>query len=514
MHSPSLKQKLLACLLGTTSTDDGLVENASIFDLFDFMDLELNSPEKPEVLGDWLNGIDLDVCREISDADLHMYNLSKMKDLLLLRRIEFYRSRSIPPTAQEETDINKQITDVIEFHAVDNQVKLIWASRLRLLQSWTQLTLLMIRTSEFEDPAKISFLLRTLQTILPWLENNLSNDQEAVQLSKLAKCLLFALNFDSSSFKQGDIMDMVSERLFVLFQLSLRAIISIGAHSTLKENFYSIIYRYLTGMADLSGISGFHRRPSIQTIRAAGDRFIEIVCDDAYASEPMCRISALLLLSALVKMATHENVTDVIDSLARLNFIAILVDSIQNLPTDLIETAQQGEQSCKQSLRYISQHSTDVLLQLSYCHARLVLLLHLSQTRYGATAVLNSGLFHSIQASGLFATDPDLGVGKLNASLSIPGLLPTLCPFLGLLLTRAWFRYRSQRCNKAAFRPVSSRYESHLRSCFEPWIAKRVYSRPGSQISHGESTLYHGSTQEISRSWRRKKQCVHRRRSG
>ena len=51
-------------------------------------------------------------------------------------------------------------------------------------------------------------------------------------------------------------------------------------------------------------------------------------------------------------------------------------------------------------------------MQLSYCHARLVLLLHISQTRVGATAVLNAGLFHSIQVSCLFAMDPDLGVGK------------------------------------------------------------------------------------------------------
>lgn len=342
MRSPSLKQRLFAALLGTTTTDDGLVEHASIFDLFDFMDLEFSNPEKPQVLVASLNDIDLDICRESSDS-LGIYNLVKVKDLLLLRRVELFRSRTLPPTAQEEADVNKQITELLEFHAVENQVKLIWASRLRLLQSWTQLVLLMIQTGDFDGPAKTSFLLRTLQTILPWLENNLSNVEEAVELAKLAKCVLFALDFDSDSFKQGDMGELVSDRLFVLFQLSLRAIISIGTNPTLKECFYSIAYRYLTGMSDISGISGVHRRPSIQTIRSAGDRFIDIVCDDAYASEPMCRISALLLLSALIKMAKNENVTDAIDSLVRLNFIAILVGSIQNMPTDLRETARQGK---------------------------------------------------------------------------------------------------------------------------------------------------------------------------
>lgn len=56
-------------------------------------------------------------------------------------------------------------------------------------------------------------------------------------------------------------------------------------------------------------------------------------------------------------------------------------------------------------------------MQLSYCHARLALLLSLSRTRHGAAAVLNAGLFHSVKLSGLFATDPDLGVGKYSLNL-------------------------------------------------------------------------------------------------
>ena len=137
--------------------------------------------------------------------------------------------------------------------------------------------------------------------------------------------------------------DLVSDRLFSLFQLSLRAITSIGANPTLKEYFYSISYRYLTGLSDVSGIAGLHQRPSIKTIKAAGDRFTDVVCDDAYSGEPMCRISALLLLSTLVKMAKKENDTYAIEALGRLNFIAILVGSIANMPSDLRQTSREGE---------------------------------------------------------------------------------------------------------------------------------------------------------------------------
>jgi len=50
--------------------------------------------------------------------------------------------------------------------------------------------------------------------------------------------------------------------------------------------------------------------------------------------------------------------------------------------------------------------------------------LQISQTRFGASAVLSAGLFHSIKVSGLFTIDPDLGVGKyFQANTSIDQLL-------------------------------------------------------------------------------------------
>jgi nuclear pore complex protein Nup205 len=64
-------------------------------------------------------------------------------------------------------------------------------------------------------------------------------------------------------------------------------------------------------------------------------------------------------------------------------------------------------------------------MQLSYCHAKLALLLQISQTRLGAVAVLNSGLLHSVKISGLFVTDPDLGVGEFQ-------LTHRLCPHTNL----------------------------------------------------------------------------------
>jgi nuclear pore complex protein Nup205 len=51
---------------------------------------------------------------------------------------------------------------------------------------------------------------------------------------------------------------------------------------------------------------------------------------------------------------------------------------------------------------------------ISYYTSVLALLLRLSRTRAGATALLNAGLFPSIRASALFSTDPDIGLDVDN----------------------------------------------------------------------------------------------------
>jgi hypothetical protein len=55
----------------------------------------------------------------------------------------------------------------------------------------------------------------------------------------------------------------------------------------------------------------------------------------------------------------------------------------------------------------------DVPALLNYHNACLALLLRVSQSRLGASQVLNAGLFKAVRDSQLFSADPDIGIGKL-----------------------------------------------------------------------------------------------------
>ncbi|TVY84878.1 Nucleoporin [Lachnellula suecica] len=408
-RSPSLKQRIFETLMGSTRVDDGqMFPHAAVFDLFDFMESDFNPPLRPSQLSFFRN-IDLHTCLDDQDDPDSASSIAKIEELLVLRRAELMNAKKLEDP-QEVALVNQQAQDLLSFFAIDNKTKLIRAARLEVLRAWVQLMLLMTGSGDFEKTSKTSIMLRTLQTIMSRLESDLGNVLEAMELAKLAKAVIFSLDFDPESFKQGDMADLVSDRLFHLFHVSLKAINSLGAQTPLKEIFYNISYRYLTGMSDVVSTPGIRRRHSIQTIKSAGEKFIDVVCDDAYASEPACRISALLILGALVNMGKQEGSKYIIESLTRLNFITILVGSIQNIPTDLRETAVERNLPISKMLFMPANLELDVDIQLSYCNAKLALLLQISQTRFGAATVLNAGLFHAIRESGLFIIDPDLGV--------------------------------------------------------------------------------------------------------
>jgi nuclear pore complex protein Nup205 len=411
-HSPSLKQRIFETLMGSTRIEDGqMYSHTAIFDFFDFMEPEFRLPERPVGLS-FFQDIDLHACLDNPDDPESTSNIHRIEELLVLRRAELANTKKVE-SPQDLAVVNQQAQELLNFFAMDNQIKSIRAARLKVLRAWVQLMLLLNGSGGFEKTSKTSIMLRTLQTIMPRLESelDLENVSEAMELAKLAKAVIFSLDFDTESFKQGDMGDLVNDRLFHLFHVSLKAINSLGSQTPLKEVFYNITYRYLTGMSDIASIPGIRRRHSIQTIKSAGERFIDVVCDDACASEPTCRIAALLLLGALVTMGKHENSKYIIESLTRLNFITILVASIQKIPNHLRETAVERMLPLFCISLILADLAIDVDLQLSYCNAKLALLLQLAQTRFGAATVLNAGLFHAIKESRLFVIDPDLGVG-------------------------------------------------------------------------------------------------------
>tara|TARA_R110002003_G_C704152_1_gene25472 strand:- start:715 stop:1815 length:1101 start_codon:yes stop_codon:yes gene_type:complete len=249
-----------------------------------------------------------------------------------------------------------------------------------------------VHSCDFDNAARSSFILQTMQVILPKLEQSYNNDIfTALQLASLAEALVQKIDFEStSSDKTGD---FANDRLSQLFRAALAGIYSPVTTSELREYCYQICFRYIQGTFNKAAANALLGRHTLDAIKNCGNHLIETVCDDAYSGQGTCKVSALLLLNAMVAVATRQQSKYVLETFVALNFIGVLVDNLKHIPEELRTAA-----------------APQVPALLSYYDAVLALLLRICQSRLGAAYVLNAGLFLSIRDSQIFSVDPDIGL--------------------------------------------------------------------------------------------------------
>jgi len=343
-HAPAVKEQAIMAMQGYTISSEGhKIETPTIFDLFDFMELEIRRADDLPLELQYLKGVDLSVCLETLTDAPPTYNTKRVEELISLQR-NALRNIGRLPTSKEVVEFEKEAQALMISIETENQSRRLAAFRLQALEAWVQVMLMIVESGGLAGEMKVSFVLQSLQVILPKFETYcIESLDEALMLANLAKFLLFNLSFSSQSFQKGDLQDVASDRLFQLFRACLKAIPSPIANWLLKERLYGICYRYLTGMSDVAKESAIIRKHNTFTIKASGERLMDVICDDAYAGEQTCRISALLFLGELVFLARQEDSKYIVDALTRLNFIDLTVDSIKNMLTELRETTSDGK---------------------------------------------------------------------------------------------------------------------------------------------------------------------------
>ncbi|KAK6866073.1 hypothetical protein PG995_002601 [Apiospora arundinis] len=392
-HQPALKRRIFDALGGQIPMDNGeTMPVPSVFDFNDVLSKETDFFVPPPVLTAY-HDLDLRACLEENGEGNQAYNLGKVKEILLLKRNQTRLSGQLVPQ-QELAPIEAEEGLVQTYVAYHNRYKQVKTYNYKVLQAWTKLLMVMAESNDLKGTNRVSFILQTLQAILPSLELYGSELPEAAyELANLAKVLLFTLDFTSIAHNDKQsraIGSLVSDKLFQLLQICLDAIAKWSGTPELRTVYYSICFRYITTLVDhgkdiLSG-----NQDAAKSIQAYGERLINVVCDDAYSGNAGCQTAALVLLGALVNLGKHEADNYIVEMLNRLNFIGVLVDSLRNVMDDWVEIHRSGNDELKM-----------------YENAKLALLLQLCQTRDGAKHVLHSNLFRAIDQS-----DPELQVNS------------------------------------------------------------------------------------------------------
>ncbi|KAI0128352.1 nucleoporin Nup186/Nup192/Nup205 [Xylariales sp. AK1849] len=395
-YVPALKRRIFDSLGGHIPVESGdNIEVPSIFEFHDFLPQESQFATAPPELTIYRD-LDIRACLEADDDGNPIYNLGKVREIILLKRnVARFSGQVIPQQDVAAIEVEEEQVQVYAIYL--NRFKQVNSRNHKVLKAWTKLLMVMTESNDFKGTNRISFILQALQAILPSLEMYGSeNPDAAFELAKLAKVLLFNLDFSSmsSTDKQSRaIGSLVSDKLFQLFQTCLNAIAKWSGSPDLRAMYYSICYRYITALVDHgSGVlSG--RQKTAKTIQVFGERLINVVCDDAYGGDAACQTAALILLGTLVNLGRQESDNYTVETLNRLNFIGILVDSLRNIMDEWVEVNRSGNPD-----------------QLHYQDAKLALLLQLCQTREGAKNVLHANIFRAIESSGLFTADPELQV--------------------------------------------------------------------------------------------------------
>lgn len=394
---PSVKRRIFEALNGQVLGDDNeRIQTPTIFDLYDFL-LPSGMWEVPVPQLEFYRDLDISICLEDDGDGNGVHNLERVKEMLLIKRNETNQNKSKDAlvTVASIAAIDKEEAVIIDHLASTDRQQQLARQSLQVLKSWTKLLLIMVECNDFDGTARTSFFLQTLQAILPSLESFASDRPvEAMDLAKLARILLSRLDLKESSTadKQGKaIGNLIHDKLFQLFQICLQAISKWAGTPELRAVYYEICYRYLTGAPDETK-RNFNMQ-IIKTVQVYGERLINVICDDAFCGEASCQAAAYILLNALVNVGRQEDDDHVVETLNRLNFVGVVVDTLRTIMADW------------QAAHASSGSSAD---QRNHQDAKLALLLQLAQTRSGAKYVLYANIFRAVEQSGLFAADPEL----------------------------------------------------------------------------------------------------------
>lgn len=343
--APSLKERILSTLFGSTITPDGEeVRNVTIFDLLDFTELDIsNAADHPRF--NYFQQKDFESAMEAGSQNTKGLSDTRLiREIIILRLNELRKSgRFQDPNEQQRAEEEAQ--SILRYcDSENNRVKLT-SVRLQTMKAWADMLTLTVGTCDLESGAKAALILQALQLLMPKLEDfALTNIREAKEVAKLTLALLSQLDFGSSTLDRSRAGDVANDRLTQVFRTALRAVNCPDVDMQLREVLYNICCLYLSSETMASDASTSHRH-SLQVLKSTGEKLLDNICDDAYGASGTGRISALLLLDSLASLASNDKSNYIVETLAKTNFIQVLVETIENIPQELRETNAKGELS-------------------------------------------------------------------------------------------------------------------------------------------------------------------------
>ncbi|KAK2744362.1 hypothetical protein FQN57_004257 [Myotisia sp. PD_48] len=387
--SPSLQRTILGTVFGNSEVEGGQsVEHLSLFDLFDFAEIDIEfAYQWPELL--YFKDINFDAYNNIQEeGSLVLYELEALPEVLQLVKEELLSRRHINQGHEDSLAIEKD--KLLLFLRATNEFRLMRFNNSVTLKAWAELVSTISVTCDMEPTRLITFIRQVLQLILPKFESSLqTTPTESIQLARLGETLIDRLGKTSETRNE----EAIDERLDYLFRVCVTGIPQISDNVALRESIYQICSKHLSRVTNSQVKVNRLRDHAHSAVKTAGPSLIEIICDDAYSGSEACRVSALVLLNLLVVLDQQQHSSLLVKSIIRSNYLGLFLDALRVMPSEF---------------RNVKGLETTQLLL--YYESQLSLLQQISQTKSGASHLLDAGLFQAVKDSQLFSADPDIGI--------------------------------------------------------------------------------------------------------
>ncbi|EZG11249.1 hypothetical protein H106_00024 [Trichophyton rubrum CBS 735.88] len=412
--SPSVQRDTLRTILGTTSVEgDQSVEHPSLFDLFDFADIDIGfSYTWPEL--QFFGSVNVESCVKTEENGVVvLYDIEALQELLQLVKEDLVADGVV--TSQNEEQIMAEKEKLLLFLSATNEFRYVQFNRFVALKAWTDLVTIITTTCKMDPTYMASFIQQTLQLILPKFESSIvETPAEAIELAHLGETLIDKLDKIPTD-TNGDVID---ERLDYLFQVCTSGIPQTSDNITLRESLYQISSKHLARITASSSTDDRFKEHAHSTVKAAGPTLMETICDDAYGSSESCRVSALVLLNLLGILDQQRNSSLLVNLITHSNYLGMFLDVLKVMPSEFRNAKATGTLLIFCSInRAVSLTACylDTAQLLLFYESQLSLLQQLSQTKAGASQLLDAGLFQAVKESQLFSADPDIGIDIDNS---------------------------------------------------------------------------------------------------
>lgn len=379
----SAKARLVSVLADRQS--EGLGTNlVTLPQLIDFYDLEFATPCSIEALR-YFADITAD---RFTNAEARI-DLKLLNQVLILKKQQLWATGKIKDQT-EELAVNDEMSGIMSCYEADNVCADILAARLRAVESWTDLVSSFVSFTKDAD-----FAHSALQALIPRLDYSLKNEIPAAeQFAKLALVLVRVIGLEATNTGPGAIRSS-RDSLLQVFRACIRATVDSTTTLALRDICYrmgcSIITVFTTGDKTTSES---YRRQLIQQLHDMSDRVVRVLAEDAFSDRGVTRVSALLFLDSVLGLFSGTKTSSsILRALSRVNFVPVLIDtSIGNVAS---------------TFRHAN---TELTNSLAYFHTAAALLLRLAQSPDGPQLILRSDFIAAVEDSGLFSTDPDIGL--------------------------------------------------------------------------------------------------------